>query len=128
MQKMFSQIIVFLIAVMTTNDALSQIGRIGINTSTPLAMFHVQDSSVLFNAPATLYANPPHPPGSGDGNRTCWYVNKAAFRTGYVNAVNWHRDSIGYYSFAAGQNSKAKGSSSIALGNSNSSSGHNSFT
>jgi hypothetical protein len=83
-------------------------GRIGINTTSPAAMLHVRDSNVVFTGPATLPATPGNPPVSGQGVRMMWYPNKAAFRAGYVNATNWNRDSIGDFSFSAGNDSKAK--------------------
>ena len=47
-----------------------------------------------------------------------WYPDKAAFRTGYISNVYWDKDSIGLYSFAAGNNVKAKGQGSVAMGES----------
>lgn len=108
-------------------------GNIGIGEpSLPaLAMLHVQDKSVLFTGPSSLFglAVPPAPV-SGQGSRTFWYPEKGAFRTGAVsnsnmfgfpdadisNFKNWDKDSIGIFSFASGFNTKAKGDFSVAMG------------
>lgn len=94
----------------------AQIGKVGINTTTPLAMLHVKDSSVLFTGAATLPATPGNPPVSGAGIRMMWYPDKAAFRVGRVLNVNWDKDSIGDYSFASGYNTRATGDYSTAMG------------
>ena len=94
----------------------AQIGRVGINTTSPDAMLHVKDSSVLFTGPVTLPVVAEPPPANGAGTRMMWYPQKGAFRAGTVTGPNWDRDSIGACSFAAGYNAKAKGFSSIALG------------
>jgi microcystin-dependent protein len=88
--------------------------RVGINIANPLAGLHVADSSVVFTA--ELPATPNYPPVSGIGNRMMWYADKAAFRVGRVSALQWDKDSVGYYSFASGLNSKAKGLSATAMG------------
>src|SRR5687768_11137760 len=92
----------------------AQIGKVGINTTSPAAMLHVKDSSVVFTG-----INPPpgtgNPPVSGSGTRMMWYPNKAAFRAGHVSgsgATYWDKDNIGLYSVAMGFNTKAIGSSS----------------
>jgi hypothetical protein len=100
--------------------------RTGINTGTPVAMLHVKDSAVLFSGAATIPATPGNPPISGQGIRMMWYPDKAAFRTGYVSATNWNKDSIGNYSFATGFDVKAKGNSSTAMGGLTNASGNNS--
>ena len=94
----------------------AQIGKVGINTTTPKAMLHVKDSSVLFTGAATLPLTAGNTPVSGAGIRMMWYPDKAAFRAGLVTGANWDKDSIGDYSFAAGYNSKAKGENSFATG------------
>lgn len=102
---------------------LSQVGRVGINTTTPQAMLHVKDSSVLFSGATSLPVTPGDPPASGAGVRMMWYPDKAAFRVGSVNFANWDKDSIGDYSFSAGFNSKGKGFSSTAIGTSTNAAG-----
>ncbi len=92
------------------------IGKVGINTTTPQAMLHVKDSSVLFSGAATLPATPGNPPASGTGARIMWYPDKAAFRAGLVNDNLWDKDNIGSFSFASGRNSKASGLSTTAMG------------
>lgn len=93
----------------------AQTGKVGINTTSPLAMLHVKDSSVLFTGPVNLPLSP-DPPVSGQGHRMMWYSARAAFRTGYVHSTNWNKSNVGYYSFAAGNDTRASGTSSIALG------------
>lgn len=93
----------------------AQVGKVGINTTAPQAMLHVKDSSVLFSA-STLPVIPGNPPLSGIGTRMIWYSDKAAFRSGYVDGVNWDKDSIGGYSFATGYDTKAKGEVAVASG------------
>ena len=90
-------------------------GRIGINTLTPQAIFHVKDSSVLFSTGA-LPVSPGNPPVSGSGIRFMWYAPKAAFRCGEAGGAGWDKDSIGNYSFAVGNLTKAKGINSFAAG------------
>lgn len=94
----------------------AQSGRIGIGTSNPLARLHVADSNVLFSAPGDITASPLPPPVEGPGRRMMWYVDKAAFRVGYVDGNNWNIDAVGNYSLAAGNNCLASGPSSTALG------------
>jgi hypothetical protein len=115
-QLTFSVVLLVFINLISFNG-LAQIGRVGINTITPLAMLHVKDSNVLFSGAATIPVTPGNPPVSGPGVRMMWYPDKAAFRVGKVNSVNWDKDSIGDYSFASGFNTKAFGNSSIAMGN-----------
>jgi hypothetical protein len=103
-------------------------GRTGIGTTTPLARFHVADSSVLFSS-AGFPAGPGNPPPiQGPGRRMMWYVDRAAFRVGAVDGVLWDHDSIGNFSFAAGYNTKAKGVGSVSLGANNKASGVASFS
>jgi Head domain of trimeric autotransporter adhesin len=89
--------------------------NVGIGTTTPVARLHVADSNVLFTG-AAVFINPGNPPVSGAGTRMMWYANKAAFRVGAVSGNNWNKDSIGYFSFASGEDSKAKGYASTAMG------------
>jgi hypothetical protein len=93
-------------------------GFTGINTSSPQAMLHVKDSSILFTGVTGLPGFSNVPPAHGAGVRMMWYPDRAAFRSGFVNDNQWDRDNIGVYSFAAGSNVMAKEHSSIALGNS----------
>lgn len=116
------------ITLFLTSTTIAQ--RVGIGTNKPLALLHVNDSSVLFSGLDYLKGNPTKPPISGKGSRTFWYAEKAAFRTGAVyngalfgigdadesNFNNWDKDSIGVVSFAAGFNTKAKGDFSFAMG------------
>lgn len=89
--------------------------NVGIGTTTPLARLHVLDSNVVFSASGVALGNN-GPSISGQGRRMLWYPARAAFRVGYVGGSNWDRDSIGYYSFAAGHNTKALRDASVAFG------------
>ncbi|MGB3008382.1 MAG: tail fiber domain-containing protein [Chitinophagaceae bacterium] len=100
-------------------STIIQAQNVGIGTTTPLALLHVKDSSVLFTGGGIPLDPPgynPHPPLSGMGHRMMWFPAKTAFRVGYVGGTNWDRDNIGLFSFAAGENPLASGLSSIALG------------
>jgi hypothetical protein len=97
--------------------------NVGIGTTTPVARLHVSDSNVVFTGPFPLPVSPGNPPVSNAGTRMMWYPGKAAFRAGYVSAVNWNKDSIGTFSFATGYNTKAKGTASISMGDATTASG-----
>jgi len=103
-----------------TNDQermrVAENGNVGINTVNPLAILHVADSSVLFSAAGDIPVTPANVPISNAGRRMMWYPGKAAFRVGYVDGVNWNKDSIGKYSLASGYDTRAKGDFSTALG------------
>lgn len=115
--------------------------NVGIGTTTPKARLHVSDSSVVFTGPVSLPGTPGNTPVSGAGNRMMWYADKAAFRAGGVDNVDWDKNQIGNYSFATGFsntalgpysavfgfNSIASGDNSFAFGNSVSAFNHNSF-
>jgi hypothetical protein len=116
----------FFSAMMITTFSMAQ-KHVGINTTNPLAALHVADSSVLFSASGDVPATAGDVPVSGAGRRMMWYADKAAFRAGYVTGINWNKDSIGLYSFAAGQNTKAKGNYSAVFGQLTGATGLNSF-
>lgn len=106
----------------------AQEGKVGINITSPKAMLHVQDSSVLFSGPVQLPVLAGQPPVSGAGTRMMWYPNKAALRAGSVTGTHWDKDSIGAYSVAFGMNAKASGISTfVAGGENNKASGTHSF-
>jgi len=113
MKKKFLLFLMFSIVVLC---AVAQ--NVGIGTTTPTARLHITDSAVLFSGPAGL---PPsfttiNPPVQGAGTRMFWFPSRGAFRMGYVDGVQWDRDSIGLLSFATGYNTKAKGAFSTSLG------------
>ena len=122
---MKKEIFSFLLGLLTFTIQ-AQIGKVGINTTTPAAMLHVKDSSVVFTGINPPPNTPGNPPISGVGTRMMWYPDKAAFRAGYVLTTSWNKDSIGLYSAAMGFNTKAKGITSIAMGESTSAIGQGS--
>ena len=91
-------------------------GKVGIGTSTPLALLHVADSNVVFSAAGDVPSTPGNPAISGSGRRMMWYPDKAAFRVGYVNGAEWDKDSVGDNSVAMGRNTKARSNNSFAAG------------
>jgi hypothetical protein len=92
-------------------------GRFDLRNFSIRAFTEVADSSVLMQAAGNIPVLQNNPPLSGSGRRTMWYVDKAAFRTGYVSGQAWNKDSIGNYSLAAGRNTRAAGTYSVASGN-----------
>ncbi len=100
------------------NNAITVLknGKTGINTSTPQAMLHVKDSSVLFTGNFSLPITPGNTPVSGQGVRMLWYPDKAAFRAGSVFNSQWDKEFIGNYSFASGNTTMASGIASTAMG------------
>ncbi|MEZ4828623.1 MAG: tail fiber domain-containing protein [Bacteroidia bacterium] len=98
----------------TPSGAYYNNGRVSIGTNTPQATLHLADTSnVLVGAGLT-----------GSGFKLLWYGAKGAMRFGYLTppfgGFNydkfWDYDSVGYYSFAGGQNARAKGFGSFAWG------------
>ncbi|RMG72372.1 MAG: hypothetical protein D6722_05550, partial [Bacteroidetes bacterium] len=94
--------------------AYYDLGRVGIGIDTPLATLHLRDTAnVLWGTNLT-----------GSGFKLLWYGQKGAMRFGYLTnpfgGYNydkfWDYDSVGYYSFAGGQNSRAKGFGAFAFG------------
>ena len=55
-------------------------------------------------------------PVTGAGLRMIWFPNKAAFRVGYVDGVQWDNSNIGTYSIAMGKGTIANATASTALG------------
>ena len=94
----------------------SQTGNVGIGTTAPQARLHVTDSNVVFSAADPLLAVPGNTPVSGAGARMMWYPGKAAFRTGFIDGVQWDKNNVGFYSFASGYNTTANNLYSTALG------------
>jgi hypothetical protein len=113
----------FFIAALLLAASKIQAQNVGIGITTPVARLHVADSSVLFSAPGAVPGLQGLPPVQGVGRRLMWYPYKSAFRVGYVDGVQWDKDSIGNYSFASGYNTKAKGLNSTAMGTNTTASG-----
>ncbi len=105
---------------------VSDVGKVGINTSTPLAMLHVADSSVVFTGGVSASGTPGNPPVSGVGVRMMWYPDKAAFRVGFASDTSWNKVNIGNYSFSSGASNIASGTISTAMGDQSTASGDNS--
>lgn len=116
-------IVIIIITLVIFHKATAQVGKVGINTTSPAAMLHVKDSSVVFTGPATLPSNAGQPPVNGAGNRIMWYADKAAFRAGHVSGSEWDKDYVGQYSMALGYNTIALGTRSISIGHTNDATG-----
>ena len=114
----------FAFSILSILTAQAQVGKVGINTDTPLAMLHVKDSSVVFTGPSELPFPPGNPPVNGAGIRMMWYPEKAAFRAGHVSGTQWNKDSIGVYSYAQGYNARAFGQNAVAMGYNTKADGH----
>jgi Chaperone of endosialidase/Head domain of trimeric autotransporter adhesin len=110
MKKIF--ILLLILFAATKIDAQN----VGIGTTNPIARLHVSDSNVVFTGPSTITATNFSPPVQGSGSRMMWYPQKAAFRVGYVDAGQWNKDNIGYFSFATGYNSIAAGDAAFSAG------------
>ncbi len=115
----------------------SNLGKVGIGTSTPMARLHVADSAVVFTGFSGWLGSPTLPGGappiSGGGVRMMWYPGKAAFRVGGVEGIEfpiaedrWNESNTGEFSFGAGINTKANGYASVATGHLTTASGDNS--
>ncbi len=94
----------------------SNSGNVGFGTTTPTARLHVADSNVLFAASGDVPTTPGNPAVSGAGRRMMWYADKAAFRAGYVDDIQWDSDSTGSYSTATGHKTMANGYAAVAMG------------
>jgi hypothetical protein len=103
-----------------TNSATSNV-NVGIGTTTPDALLHVQRGAVLFDS--TIGGTPV----SGAGTRMMWIPAKAAFRAGKVLGSEWDDSNIGLNSFASGQGNLADGDNSTAIGIYTHATGLNSF-
>ena len=89
-------------------------GRVGIGENAPKTAFHMADTANLLIGDDL----------TGSGFKMIYYAAKGAFRAGYLNnpfgGYNydkfWDYDSVGYYSWAGGQNARAKGFGAFAFG------------
>lgn len=91
------------------NGATSNV-NVGIGTTSPDALLHVQRGAVLFDSTIGVT------PVSGAGTRMMWIPAKAAFRAGSVNGTSWDNSNIGQNSVAFGENTFASGPGSTAFG------------
>lgn len=111
-------LLTILLLLCVSTVTYSQIGKVGINTTSPSALLHVKDSSVLFSSP--FYENLPEndapPPISGSGARMMWYPQRRSLRSGMVTGTQWDQSNTGFYSFATGYNPIANGEVSSAFG------------
>jgi len=91
------------------------VDHVGIKVKEPLAALHIaENTNVLWGDSL-----------SGEGGKLIWFGQKSALRFGYlsngfggINYENfWNYDSVGFYSFAGGQNARAKGFGAFAWGN-----------
>ena len=103
-------------------------GNIGIGTDNPTAMLHTQTNAnnggyVLLEG-SKEFVSGNLPEVSDPSNlRFLFYPDKAAFMSGYFQEDNWHKDSIGLYSFAMGFNAKATKDFCFAFGESSKATG-----
>lgn len=95
-------------------------GKTGIGTDTPAALLHtygstVGNGNVLFEG-LYDYTNARDLPANNDAARLFWYPDKSALMVGRFLNADWHKDSIGSYSFAMGNQTKATKSYAFAFG------------
>jgi Chaperone of endosialidase len=85
--------------------------KVGINTTNPKAELHIADQASNFLVGDSM---------TGPGSKLMWVGSRSAFRAGILstgpNSRSWNLDSIGYYSFAFGNNVKALDYYGIAMG------------
>jgi hypothetical protein len=93
---------------------LTRPGWLGINTTTPLMRFHVEDGGIL--STGTIGTNTV----TGAGTRLMWIPDMAAFRAGRLDAGGtanfWDAANVGIGSAAFGTNNRAAGEDSFAQG------------
>ena len=99
--------------------------QVGIGTTTPKALLHVDEGSVVFSNAGDLLTPgaSPFAPVFQAGRRMMWFGEKAAFRAGYVDGNQWNGSFTGDYSVAMGNSTTASNYCSIALGKSTTASG-----
>lgn len=95
-------------------------GKTGIGTDTPAALLHayastVGNGNVLFEG-SYDYTNARDLPANNEAARFFWYPDKSALMVGRFLNSDWHKDSIGSYSFAMGNQTKATKSYAFAFG------------
>jgi hypothetical protein len=92
--------------------------NVGINTTTPLSILHVDLGASLSNGILFSGLDPSGGsfPSLGAGHRLMYYPGKGVFRAGYVDNTQWDNSQVGAFSFAFGYNTIAKGNGSTAFG------------
>ena len=93
-------------------DPVFLIGNGATDVSTSNSFLITKAGSILATGDVTNATTP----SNGAGTRMMWIPNKAAFRVGIVNDVQWDDANIGVNSFATGGNTVASGNSSTAHG------------
>lgn len=95
--------------------------NIGIGTTSPQALLHVKNGSLLVEGTAGVT------PISGAGTRLMYVPAKAAFRVGTVLGNGWDDSFLGIGSFSAGYATSASGDGSVAMGQLTNASGGRAF-
>ena len=70
----------------------------------------INDDDFIFGADSINFG------GSGAENKFFYDKDKGAFRAGSIGSTNWDIDSLGFFSFAVGNNVKASGDIATAFG------------
>lgn len=101
-----------LMALATKNNAQN----VGINTTTPLEKFHMNNGNLLISGPGFIGDGQAEIGSNAIGTKFLWISNRSALRAGRLLGNEWGPDSIGAYSFAFGSNVNAPGYASAAFG------------
>ena len=128
---MKAPLIAFAMLVVSTSALFSQSTTVKLPTHDSTSSFIITDNSnnVLFKIYGTggYYMlgnyNGASLPVLGTGPRLMWDPHHAALRAGYVSGSTWDSTSIGFWSFAAGNNTTASGDGSTATGESSQATG-----
>jgi len=119
--------VVHICIVLLMAPAILTAQNVGIGTQTPLARLHVNNGSVLAISDQYVIPELAAPvPYFGTAKYLFWYADKGAFRS-TADDVGMRKDSIGYYSFAAGSFARAQGEASAAVGLATSARGDQAF-
>jgi hypothetical protein len=94
----------------TERMRLTSAGNVGIGTTSPGGLLHVQDGSVLFAGTTGAI------PATGAGTRLMWYPGKKAFRAGVVTGTQWDDANIGLKSTVGGGEDNTASSALTTVG------------